>query len=162
MHAEKHSYVSSTKGAPNLHVDLGATSIQGFNHSQQVCIRWIIISNVQRNNVVVMSQMVAVSFAYLVKGRQLINRWPELFGRYEILRGRCNIFISHKDRHCEQKHCASREINSETAAINSYVRDRMCFIITWRGLRTDIASIFEMLSHTASAIRKASPLARCR
>lgn len=53
---------------------------------------------------------------------------------------------------------ASPKIKSETTAINSYVRDRMCFIITWRGLRTDIASIFEMLSHATSVIRKASPL----
>lgn len=39
--------------------------------------------------------------------------------------------------------------------INSYVHDRMFFIITRRAWRTDIASIFETLSHATSVTWKA-------
>lgn len=39
--------------------------------------------------------------------------------------------------------------------INSYVHDRMFFIITRRAWRTDIASIFETLSHATSLTWKA-------
>lgn len=69
------------------------------------------------------------------------------------------MFYSYEDN-VANGDVARYEINSETTAINNYSLDCARLIITWRGLRTDIVSIFEMFSHAASVIRKAPFLVR--
>lgn len=63
---------------------------------------------------------------------------------------RCEMLVCVRNKqHCRvmQNHVGDHHL-----AINSYERATACTLLSfWRGSRTDIASIFEMLSHASSA-----------